>query len=345
MAEKFSVFTEKGSGVNPFYLPPTTPSTRALAPLNLLRCLHLVFTLPLLLLADAAAGLLDDAMPAAATALRQLLCRPLAALVLLSMGLPSLLREARKEAVALRPPAARAADAPPPRRAGELLLVNSCSYLDGFVLLALRGAGMALLLPSGELQRVTLLQALARSFRAGAPPRAPPRAAAASPGAALAALADAGPWAVLAVQPEGAPTNGKALLRLGAGAGALALALAALPPPQQPRLRVQALHYVAAGAGAFSPCFLGGQSPWWHLYCLVTRADSCASFVHALPAGFDPLPADFPEATRRADWPAAVVHAWEQLLRQQQVRGVGSDAADHERFLDMALGLKPLKAE
>ena len=337
--EKYSVFTEKSSGINPFYLPPYAPS---LAPsallLSALRALPALLLLCLLLPLEALAVGVEGASLAAGAALRQGLARPLAWLLLRCLGLSVGLQEARKESLALRPPPARAAGAEGSSASGELLLVNACSYLDPLVLLAVKGAGLAQLSRAGTLVRVPLWRALQRSFRAGGAvaPAAP------SAGGADARALLATPWAALAVQPEGAPTNGRAFLSLGGEAlGALGSALAAAPLPGNcptPRLRLLALHYSSAGdAGRFSPCFLGQCSPWWHAACLLTHAGSSAAAAHALPLGFDPLPSDFAPPARSAEWPLAISGGWEQLLRRFNVRSVGADAAQHARFLAMAL--------
>ena len=163
MAEKYSIFTEAKSGVNPFYVVPYAPTLPWGVLLAALRLVPLLAILCLLLPLEACMVALEGVALPLGAALRQGLCRPLARCALVCLGLAATLQEVRKEAVALRPPAARgaaAAGGPPPPTSGELLLVNTCSYLDGLVLLGARGAGLAQLHSSGALQRVPLWLAL-----------------------------------------------------------------------------------------------------------------------------------------------------------------------------------------
>ncbi len=349
MAEKYSIFTEARSGVNPFYLAPSSPTLPLGALLLALRALPLLLTLLLLLPLEAAVTALEGAALPLGAALRQGLCRPLARCALFLAGLAPALQEVRKEALALRPPPSRSSPPQPPQQAGQLLLVNCCSYLDALVLLGALGAGMAQLRSTGALQRVPLWLALWRTFRQGAVEAEPPAAGAppsAAPCSVLRALGGSGAaWAALALQPEGAPTNGTALLALRSpGLEQLAQALAQQQQQQQqgplPAVRLAALHYSSSGDGGhFSPCFLGQHSPLYHAACLLTApASACA--VHTLPPGFDPLPSDFAAAERGAEWPRALVGAWEQLLRRWSVRGVERDAGTHRQFLAVAAGGK-----
>ena len=342
MAEKFSVFTEAKSGVNPFYVIPYAPSHSA-APVALLRGLLAAALLSLLLPLEALATALDGLHVPLGSALRQLLCRPLAGAVLLCLGLGVQQQEVRKESLALRPPASRAAAASQQQQGGELLVVNRCSYLDALVLLSARGAGMAQLAANGQLARQPLWQALAHSWRAGAAAPAPAQGSA----SVLASLQSPGAsWAVLAIQPEGAPTNGKAILSLQSSPGlaVLAAAAAAAATPL-PRLRLLGLHYSSTGdSGRFSPCYLGHASPLWHAYCLLTHGSASECQLASLPPAFDPIPSDFPAATAATEWPAALVHALEQLLKRWGVRGVSADASKHAEFVALALGLGGKKA-
>ena len=344
MAERYSVFTEASSGVNPFRMVPYAP-TYPLGPLiGALRTLPLLVSLALLLPLEYAVTALEGVALPLGAALRQGLCRPLARCVLWCLGLAAKLEEVRKEALALRPPAARSSGSGGGGSGGELLLVNSCSYLDALVLLGVWGAGMAELCSAGALRRVPLWRALLRAFREGgggsssgaaaaapAPAPAPaPAAAPSGPCSVLRALGGSG-GAALALQPEGAPTNGTALLSLSGQSQALGRLGAALPPAVG--LRLLALHYSSTGdGGRFSPCFLRQAPPLWHAACLLTApASACAAL--ALPPGFDPLPSDFAPP---AAWPAAIVGGWEQLLRRFGVRGVALGADTHARFLAVA---------
>ena len=342
MAERYSVFTEASSGVNPFRMVPYAP-TYPLGPLiGALRTLPLLVSLALLLPLEYAVTALEGVALPLGAALRQGLCRPLARCVLWCLGLAAKLEEVRKEALALRPPAARSSGSGGGGSGGELLLVNSCSYLDALVLLGVWGAGMAELCSAGALRRVPLWRALLRAFREGgggsssgaaaaapAPAPAPaPAAAPSGPCSVLRALGGSG-GAALALQPEGAPTNGTALLCLRDPA--LARLGEHLPPAV--RLRLLALHYSSAGdGGRFSPCFLRQAPPLWHAACLLSAPRSACAAL-ALPAGYDPLPSDFAAPARASEWPAAIVGAWEQLLRRFGVRGVALGADAHARFL------------
>jgi hypothetical protein len=332
MAERYSVFTERSTGVNPFYLPPPRFPTALGLLLALPRVVLVAALLPLLLLCDALSGALCSPF------LYRWLCAPLARGVLFALGFGCGGLQARtlrpgQDMVWRRVGGAPAAAAP----AGTLLLVNASSWLDSLVLLAALGAPLALPCAAGGggLAAPGLWRALVRAFRRGPPPPCggPPL----PPAATLALLRRwAGP---LAVQPEGVPSNGRALLRpamrLAAG---LEGALAALGA-RAPHVRVLAISYArAAGGGSDSPCFAGGVSPWRHALALLAQPSSTAT-VLSLPAGEDPLPADLPAGAPPGAWLAAAGGAMEAMLRARadpQLRLVGLGEEEHARFLEMA---------
>jgi len=189
---------------------------------------------------------------------------------------------------------------------------------------------------------------LLRGFRKGSPPEEGSSSSSSS-NSVLSSLAGSS-WASLAVQPEGAPTNGKALLSLrdtglpalgqalaAAAAAAPATAAAAAAAAAAPRCRVLALHYSSSGdSGRFSPCFLYQASPAYHAMCLLSHWGNAVA-LHSLPQSFDPLPTDFAQATRASEWPAAIVLAWENLLKRFGKRGLEANAALHAKFVQMAL--------
>jgi hypothetical protein len=337
MAERYSIFTERSTGVNPFYLPPPPfPSPLGLC-LAFLRFALLCFFFPPLLLCDALAGALGS------PALYRWVCGPLARCVLFALGFGWGGLQART----LRPgadiPWARqlraggggAPPAPAPAGAGTLLLVNSSSWLDPLVLLALHGAPLALPCAAGGggFSAPSLRAALARALRRRPPPPAP---APPPPLPAAATVELLRRWAgPLAVQPEGAPSNGRALLRAAPRlAGALEGALAALGA-RAPRPRVLAISYARGGGGA-SPCFAGGVPPWRHALALLAAPGSAAT-VFALPEGADPLPADLPQGAPPGAWAASAAGAMEAMLRRAdgQLRLVGLGEEDHAKFLAM----------
>lgn len=345
--EKYSIFTEKTNGVNPFTLPPYRPSLCPGLLLALLRAAPLLILLPLLFLLELLVFQVEACSLALGSVARQVACRPLAHCVLFFLGVRTELSEARKEGLP-RPPESHPGGATAPSAGGGVLyLVNSCSYLDALVLLALKGSALGVLSAKGRVVRCTLLGAFLRGFQRGSvAQRALPVEGAA--GNALAPLGARGAsWAVLSLQPEGAPTNGRALLRLsgqGACEGLEGLARAASAggaPPPLPALRLLALHYGCSGdGGKFSPCFLGAASPWWHALCLLTHWGSTVAAC-TLPAGYDPLPmgaAEGDEARSAAAWGAQIVALWEHLLRRFNVRAVGSTREDYARYIGMAQG-------
>ena len=339
MAERYSVFTEKSTGVNPFYLaPPPFPSAWGLI-LVFFRALLLAALLPLLLFADAVSSALGSPL------LYRILCAPLSRCVLFALGF----RWGGVTTRVLRPGAdigwrrAVSVGAPPPATPaapGTLLLVNSCSWLDSLVLLALYGAPTALPYAAGggALSQPSLRGALSRALRRGPPPPLPP-----PPPAPAATLALLRCWAgPLAVQPEGAPSNGRALLRPAPRlAVALEGALAALGAAA-PRVRVLAITYARAGAahgaGATSPCFAGGHSPWRHVLSLMAQPSSAVTVLE-LPAGEDPAPGDAPAGSLPGALVASAAGAMEAMLRRAdgQLRLVGLGEEDHARFLRMVV--------
>jgi len=183
---------------------------------------------------------------------------------------------------------------------------------------------------------LSLLEALQASVR-GSPPHWRPKGEAAPSGngdggsAAAAATAAVlqhaqrsfgGPVAVF---PEGAPTNNRAVLVFAPVAEQVADAVAAMAcvqggssgQPRVPTTHVIALKYGAGGPGgaasatsssgaAFSPCFTAG-SVWAHAWHLAGQRTCCGGAgltAYRLPEGHDPQPADFaavgPAAAGRA---------------------------------------------
>ena len=352
MSEKFSVFTEKSTGVNPFYLPPPPFPTALGLLLAFFRSLLLAASLPLLLLCDAACGSLGGS-----PLLYRALCGPLSRCVLFALGFnvggvqSRVLRPGQDIAWRRAGAAAGGGGGGGGGGAGSsgaaVLLVNSSSWLDPLVLLAVHGAPLALPCAAGGagFAAPSLWRALARALRRGPPPPPlPPPAAPLAPAATVELLRRwAGP---LAVQVEGAPSNGRALLRAAPRlAGALEGALAALagggsppraPPPPPPR--VLAISYGRAGAaGAATPAFCGGTPPWRHALALMAQAGNTVT-VSELPAGAGPLPADAPQGAPPGAWVAAAQGAMEALLRRAdgQLRLVALGEEDHRRFLGMA---------
>jgi hypothetical protein len=349
--ERYSIFTEKSTGVNPFVHPPHTPWLVGLVFLALPRFL-IAFTLAVLLFPlEYVACCLDAvAAPSLGGLLRKHALSYLARALLFFLGFHGggVTRiAARKETLLLRPPPRPASSALPP--SGELLLVNKTSWLDSLVLLATKGSACGALSDTGVLTRVSLFSAVCSGggFLGGNSSSSAPTS-----GDGVKSITGT----TIACHPEGAPTNGKAVLKCSPGLGLLgeAIAAAAVPPSApKPTILTIGIHY-DTGEGNFTPCFLGTCSPWYHLLCLLSQPASKVS-VFSLPPTFDPQPVDFstivspggnsvqPTSVASA-WPLAVGGAWEQLLRGFGVRAVGLDASAYARYLAMVKGGKNDKA-
>ena len=352
MAEKYQAFTDASVGVNPFSQSPWRPtlSQRALGAVLLLLRLPplLLLVAPLLLLADAAAG---AAPPGAAARLaRRWLVRPLARAALFLLGFHSVERlvEQRSLFPAAPPTAAAAAAAAAGGggRGAELLVANCCGVVDALAWAALSAPVFLALSADGlSLQPCGLARALrnaARQAKGGAvpPPPAP------SPPAAVLALSKApsppAPAAlrltallldaseVFLLQPEAAPSNGRAVLAFSPAL--LAALSAALPPAARaraPRVRIAALFYQAAeGAGGRmpSPCLVAGSAAR-HLLALVMQPSNVLALKEAPDVVSPQLP---PLSDADAAWAAA---ARDVLCRVLRVRGVSLDAGAQAAFV------------
>jgi hypothetical protein len=356
MAERFSRFDDKVSGVNPFTVrvsAPTLAARAAGAACALVRLPLLLASLLCLAASEAAASSLARCgSPCCSRAVRRLCVRASARGALAGLGFGcGGVRASRAARGAVRarasPTLAAAAGGGAAVAAGDVLLVNSVSWVDVLALAALEAPVFAATSRAGGLAAVSLWAALA----AAAAPRAAPAtcAAARAPGggvaAALAAAAAAG--APLAVAPEGARTNGRAVLRFTPAAAQLARALQAAPPPAAGG---GAAAHVLALAYDDAPALTHGSAAA-HALALACQARGSRLAAARLPAGCDPQPRDFAAPppddddgaaadggggaadAPPASWPAAVRDALAQLLR---ARAVALGAKHFDEFVAVA---------
>jgi len=347
--EKYQAFTDASVGINPFAQSPWRPtlSQRALGAVLLVLRLPplLLLVAPLLLFADAAAG---AAPPGAAARLaRRWLVRPLARAALFLLGFHRIERivEQRSLFPAAPPAAAAAAAAAGGGRGAELLVANCCGAVDALgwaalsapVFLALSADGLSLQ-PCGLAQ--ALRNAARRAGGGAAPPPAPPPPAAVSaltppllPAPAALQLTELllDASEVFLLQPEAAPSNGRAVL---AFSPALLTALAAALPPavraRAPRVRVAALFYQAAegvGGRVPSPCLVAGSAAR-HFLALAMQPSNMLALKEAPDVVSPQLP---PLLHADAAWAAA---ARDVLCRVLRVRGVSLDAGAQAAFVN-----------
>ena len=318
--ERYSIFTEKSSGVNPFLLSPYECWLPFGFFLIILRVPLIIFFSVLLFPLEYFACLLETCVPSLGSVLRKYFVSTIARALLFSLGFHAGCLsqiQLRKEAVTIRPPPRLTAPSPK----GEVFLVNQTSWLDSLVVLSCRGCAWGALDDGGGLRRVSHTSAVLNYFCGRASSTRAPSTTTRLTGCPS-----------IAIQPEGAPTNGKAILTCVPGLGRLGGSLASLPPSTpRPTFFVLALHY-ALGVGKFSPCFLAASSPWYHLLCLLSQPYSKVT-LYSLPSSFDPQPSD---DLVGGNWATAVGSSWEQLLRGHGVKVVEWDLSTHRKFVEMA---------
>ena len=332
------MFTEKSTGVNPFLLSPYHPFLPLGLVFALIRLPFLVVLSALLFPLEYVSCVLEALIPLVGFLFRRYIVSYIARALLFSLGFHVggvAMVHLRKEAVALRPPVR---PSPPPVR-GKVYIVNQSSWLDSLVVLSSLGCAWGALSDAGELGRVSHFGAVLRYLSGPTPSRHTARSSG--------SFFSTGESRSIACQPEGAPTNGKALLTFTRGLGLLGERLASLPPNSpRPLVHTLGIHY-ANGAGNFSPCFLAAGSPWYHIFCLLTQPFSSVT-LYALPSSFDPQPSDSlstfssPGVNPAVEtaWPASIGAALEQLLRGHGVKMVRLSSADHERFVGLATNHK-----
>ena len=355
--ERFSRFDDKVSGVNPFTVP-LAPARRGLGGcatwalgclLGLVRLPFLAFCLAALWLVETAADLSPGWL---ARGLRLFCGRISARGALAGLGFGCC---SPREAVAARGTlrVRNSSSGPKPAiHAGDLLVYNRTSWVDILVLAASAAPGAwAVTSRAGGLRSQGLFAALAEASGLRAVPQALPGVAAGGEEASATTVIEAvmqrsaGP---LALAPEGAPTNGRAvLLFTPAAKHAAAAVVGAAARARSPTTHVLALQYSGGGGGNDSSppaCFTFGSAVA-HAWSLACRVSADAALLR-LPPGCDPQPADFDGAAAAAaaagegapdappaTWPAAVRDALVQLLR---VRAVALSAAQYDEFVAAA---------
>lgn len=246
--EKFSVFNDRVSGVNPFTLQPYRPPPGARAKAVVLQAARV----PLLALAWGGLRLAALLPPL----LRQPVERLLAAIVLWAMGVRVTEETVLKQQVRVAPSKSAPLSAV---HGGDIIVANQCSYIDLLVLAAKYGALFSVpVAGTGGLREAPLAEAIAATFGC-AFAASKPAAKAATPtssSSSTAALANTdklitalaarrhGP---LVVFPEGAPSNNRAVLEFSPAADELAACCldVALAKGPRAKLRVPTCHIVA----------------------------------------------------------------------------------------------------
>ena len=220
-AEKYSRFTDAKSGVNPFTSPPRRGSLPACS--RALGLLLLLLRLPLLLVCGAvlylSSLLVALSPPALADVLRRGLESPASRATLFALGFFTLpVVHLPKQALRLAP--SPGAGAAPPGDA-DILLANWCSPLDVLVLSAVYGVACTETSVRGGLIPTSLWRAVGLACT-GVTRQLPVERVEQVLGAPRGCCRRA----PLLLQPEGAPTNGTALLTFLPVAGEVGSAVA-----------------------------------------------------------------------------------------------------------------------
>jgi hypothetical protein len=348
MAEKYSQFTDQRAGVNPFVQQPHK--------LTVFSLLVVLVKAPFVTVAAAlfyATAALAAALPVSLLArpLRYIFERAFARLLLATLGYFSI------ESVNLGKAQARiAASVSAPRPSvgsGDVLVTNRLSWLDVLVLDALYAPTFTRTGLNGGLETRTVLQALgdAVSLPVQQVSRTTAETVERQQKAAL-----SGP---LVVQPEGAPTNNKAILTFAPVCEELnqvILAIAKKATVRIPTVHVIGLRYpppssaAAGGAGnalvaqSTAPtASYTGEDVRIHALWVMSQLSN-AAIVSRLPAGYDPQPADFAASavasasTGSSTGSAAAPAGWTSAIRDVLVtlvrgsRAVNIDAAKYIEF-------------
>lgn len=353
-AEKFTRWDDKETGINPFTPQLYKGPRKGVAWLmrELLGLVLAMLRLPIALVLMLVIALLSVVLlllpvPPIRRLLRLFIEAPLCRALLVMFGFynaEETTAEARRLRLRRVPAGSRGAD-DNAVHSGDIIFANHMSFIDVLYLNAKHAPIFGVPTLRGGVSSAGVLGALAASVGLCKDGDADTAAEVTAATVASAQGLWAGP---LAVFPEAARTNGRAVLEFAPGIGHIEAAVTALPAAKRPRTRVYAIQYSFT---RWCPAHTCGN--WLrHAYNLCTQVYNVIKVTH-LPPGYDPQPgvkltgADAAAAAAAAagaasgdgtplppSWSAAVRESMSVMLalKKKDTKKVALGAADFAEF-------------